>query len=341
MTEALQRRDTTAVATKEEWEMMKDQATYLIRSKLLPGYLDTAEKVIVVYLQGKDLGLTMMQSVRSIYVVDGKPSLSAELMSALVMRNLPGSVLRPVKISNLKVTYEAKRPEWDKPITYSFSMEDAKTAELSGKGPWKKYPMAMMRSRCVSAICKVAFPDIVLGFYTPEELDVEVNEDGTVIAPSVGKEVKAGMLVPQARQIEAPVTPTAQVIDVKPESKPAPIPEQPPNPAPEPQGKAIEPPKAEAPAPKAEKPVEEPAQAPDPMVIDRKLESVERKKIIKALEAGTDDPKVKVARQKAFLAFIGKPVTEGGWGVESTGELKVSQLGTAIAKALDIAGEIK
>lgn len=61
-------------------------------------------------------------------------------------------------------------------------MEDAKRANLTGKGPWVTYPAAMLRARCISSMARAMFPDALSGVvYTPEELGAQVDDDGSVI----------------------------------------------------------------------------------------------------------------------------------------------------------------
>lgn len=54
------------------------------------------------------------------------------------------------------------RVRWD--------MEKAKQAQLAGKDSWKKYPGAMLRSRCVSEGMRAVFPGATDGLYTPAEV---------------------------------------------------------------------------------------------------------------------------------------------------------------------------
>ena len=64
-----------------------------------------------------------------------------------------------------------------------FSIKDAEAAGLVGKRNWKQYTEAMLTWRAVSKLCRVLFPDVVLGAgYVPEELGVEnVGHDGDLI----------------------------------------------------------------------------------------------------------------------------------------------------------------
>lgn len=171
------------------WQTMKEQATMLVKSGFLPKAVDTAEKAMAIAMKGRELGLPMMQSITSINVIDGKPTISAELMAALVHQRIPGAVLRCVETTNERATYEAGRPG-DKILRMSFTWQDAVQAGVTNKNNWKNYPAAMLRARCCSAICRVVFPDAIMGCYTPDELGAITTEDsGEIvdITPSAGK----------------------------------------------------------------------------------------------------------------------------------------------------------
>ena len=57
-----------------------------------------------------------------------------------------------------------------KPVTATFSVEDAKRAGLWGKqGPWQAYPKRMLQMRARGFALRDAFPDVLKGLITAEE----------------------------------------------------------------------------------------------------------------------------------------------------------------------------
>jgi RecT family len=50
-------------------------------------------------------------------------------------------------------------------------MADAKRAQVTGKPIWSQYPAQMLRHRCSADLAREVYPDVVLGLYTPEEMD--------------------------------------------------------------------------------------------------------------------------------------------------------------------------
>lgn len=168
------------VVQGNSWLVMKEQATMLVKSGFLPSAVNTPEKAIAIILKGKELGLPMMQSLSSIHVIQGKPTISAELMAALVFQKMPSAILNCVESTDKVATYEAQRPN-GKLTKMSFTWEDAVKAGVTGKDNWKNYTAAMLRARACSAICRVVFPDAIMGVYTPDELGAITDEEGAPI----------------------------------------------------------------------------------------------------------------------------------------------------------------
>lgn len=142
-------------------------------AELLPKHLrNRPADVFLTIMTGHELGMSPMQSIRAIHVIEGKPTLSADLMGALAMaRRDVCEYLRPVELSAAVATYETKRVGWPESMRMSFTMEDAQRAGLTNKDNWKKYPAAMLKSRCLAAIVRAAYPDLMLGIYDPDELE--------------------------------------------------------------------------------------------------------------------------------------------------------------------------
>lgn len=137
------------------------------------------ESVFAAILYGEELGLGAMQSLNSIHVIEGKPSMSPELMRGLVAR--AGHRIDVKESSGDKVTLWGKRADTGSEATVSWSMKDAQLAGLAGRGAWKTYPRAMLLARATSELCRMLFADVVAGLsYTPEEAasinGVEWNE---------------------------------------------------------------------------------------------------------------------------------------------------------------------
>lgn len=123
-------------------------------------YVDKPEALAAVILTGLELGLGPMQAMREVYIVKGRPSLSATLMLALARR--AGVRTRWIETSSTKATIGVTVPG-EAEQTMTFAEADAKAAGLWGQGTWKVYPAAMLRARATSAAMRAFCPDVMGG----------------------------------------------------------------------------------------------------------------------------------------------------------------------------------
>lgn len=126
------------------------------------------ESVFAAVLYGEELGLGPMQSLNSIHVIEGKPSMAPELMRALVFK--AGHRIDVKVCMNDEVILYGRRADSGSEATVKWTMKDAQNAGLAGRGAWKTYPRAMLLARATSELCRMLFADVVAGLsYTPEE----------------------------------------------------------------------------------------------------------------------------------------------------------------------------
>ena len=152
----------------EAWTLAK----YYQQSNLLPKALANIGDVFVTIAAGRDFGWSPMQSMRGIYVVEGKPSLSADAMVGIAKKSTTCEYFVLIESTAKIATYETKRRGDPKPTRMSFSIEEAALAGLAGKkGPWQNYPARMLRNRCKSALCKEVYEELFFGTYEEGEVD--------------------------------------------------------------------------------------------------------------------------------------------------------------------------
>lgn len=186
----------------QEWPMVMQQAEMLVRTKFLPAAIDTKEKAIAVMMKGRELGIPPMYALSNIAVISGKPTCTAELMLALIYRDHGDDAVIFTEASSTKATISYKRRGWKERQSFTFAIEDARTAGLSG-GNWSKYPAAMLRARCTSAVGRMGFPDTIAGMYTPEELGATVDaETGEILSPTPPESVRVEAESPADQEAE-------------------------------------------------------------------------------------------------------------------------------------------
>lgn len=141
-------------------------------------------QAIVKIMAGQEMGFGAFASMTGIHIIQGKPTIGANLMASAVK----GSGKYDYRIIQLTDTVaEVEFFQSGKSIGISkFTIEDAKKANLTGKGNWQTFPRNMLFSRAMSNGVRWYCPDVFNGasVYTPEELGAEVNADGEVIAGS-------------------------------------------------------------------------------------------------------------------------------------------------------------
>lgn len=157
-------------------------ASQLVKSGLLGRSVQRPEAAFAVILAGRELGLTAMQSLRSIHIIEGKPTLSADLMAALVKRSPRCKYFRLVKSTPTIATYATDR-DGEGMTEMSFTIDDAKTAGVTNKNNWKTYPAAMLRARCIAQLARAVYPDLLMGIYEEDEISTSTMPETREAAP--------------------------------------------------------------------------------------------------------------------------------------------------------------
>lgn len=138
-------------------------------------------KAVVKILAGREMGIGPMASMQGIHIIEGKPTLSANLLAAQVKRH-PAYDYIPRQVTDEGAAIEFFQ-NGDPIGTSEFTMADAQKAGIAGKQNFRKYPKAMMFARALSQGVRWYCPDVTAGSpaYVPEELGAEVNGDGEPI----------------------------------------------------------------------------------------------------------------------------------------------------------------
>ncbi len=158
--------------------LSNDQLQYISRTEFVPpGLRGNLPAILACVATGRSLGLPDMTALRSIHIIDGKATFSAELMVQLV-RKRGHSIIGDITDRSVAIT--GTRADNGDTMNVTWTLEMAERAGLLNKSNWKKYPEAMLWARAASQLCRMLFADCFAGqTYTTEELD-GVNEEATV-----------------------------------------------------------------------------------------------------------------------------------------------------------------
>lgn len=201
------------------------------------------EAVLVAATMGAEIGLSFMQSLQNIAVINGRPSVWGDALMALVERTgelveyeetYEGDLDKLTLACTIKATRKNKTGNLRSTME-TFSVADARRAGLWGKGgPWTQYPKRMLKNRARAFVLRDLFADVLKGVWAREEA-----EDLPIVNGQGGYEITVEEVAPdlplveklkaQAGKTAEPATPVAAPAPKK-EEPPAPVVEEPPAP---------------------------------------------------------------------------------------------------------------
>ena len=158
----------------------------------LSGYFDAKgnsdmaiAQVCTKVLAGREMGYGPFASVQGIHIIQGKPSISANLMAAAV-KGSGRYDYRVRSMGDAEVAiefFEVVNGKRESLGMSSYTIKEASAAGLTGNPTWKKFPRNMLFARALSNDVRWYCPDVFSGnvVYVPEELGASVDGDGNVI----------------------------------------------------------------------------------------------------------------------------------------------------------------
>jgi hypothetical protein len=179
-----------------------DLAGKIAQTEFVPDALRGKPAAIAAaILYGRELGLEPMTALRSISVIKGKPTLSAEAMRSMVLA--AGHDIRFQEMTGARCVIVGRRKGQEDTTTVTFTMDDAKKMGVGGSQQYAKMPRQMLAARATAELCRLIFADAIGGLM----VDVEVEDDHDPIATVTPMST--------AKRKKAPATPAA-VEDVTP-----------------------------------------------------------------------------------------------------------------------------
>jgi hypothetical protein len=197
-------------------------AQALATSSLLPRSYQRQPGNLLFALEYADaLGVSPIHAITSIHVIEGKPTASADLIAALIRK--AGHKLRVTGDDRHARAVLIRHDDPDFEFVAEWDLDKAKAAGLTGKGVWKSYPGAMLRSRAITEVARMGAPDALYGvIYTPEELGATVDAEGEPVdlgeAPTLEPEqpTEPPKTVPRQRKPVPAPEPEPEVLEAEP-----------------------------------------------------------------------------------------------------------------------------
>ena len=136
--------------------------------------VESPEAALMILMTGREMNIGAMSAMRGFHFIKGRPVMSAQLMSALILRSGKAEYWELVESDNKHATYATKRIGGRNEQRKTFTLEEARLAQLVKQdGNWAKYPTSMCEARAAAMLARIVYPDLLMGVYLPDELDAE------------------------------------------------------------------------------------------------------------------------------------------------------------------------
>ena len=152
-----------------------------------------------------ELGVSTMQGIQNIAVINGKPSIYGDLSMALLWQS--GLVeewqeWHEGSGDSRTAIIKSKRKDVKSVIVKSFSLEEAKKAGLADKDVWKKYTDDMLMWRTRGRMFDALYADVQKGLILVEEAQDYPEPKGPVPLPEQHEEKSVEKIHDMKEEIE-------------------------------------------------------------------------------------------------------------------------------------------
>jgi hypothetical protein len=170
---------TNQLAIREDMSL-SDIGTAFVKSGYFTDVRDVSQAIVKI-MAGREFGFGPFASMTNIYIIQGRPSLGANLMASAVKSNAHYDYrVRQMTDAVCEIEYfQRNGDKWESLGVSKFTQEDARKA---GTKNLDKFPRNMLFARAMSNGVRWYCPDVFgTAVYTPEEMGANVNEEGDVI----------------------------------------------------------------------------------------------------------------------------------------------------------------
>lgn len=163
------------------------------QAQLAPRDLNSPQAIMIAMMQGMELGMSPVQAVQSVAVINNRPVIWGDALIAVV-RAHPDCLYVKEWIDGEgddRVAWcETQRKGEDEPVKRSFSVEDAKrsgkwttepkvtrksrnggTYQADNDSPWYRYPQRMLQMRARAWCLRDVYADAMKGIQVREEVE--------------------------------------------------------------------------------------------------------------------------------------------------------------------------
>jgi hypothetical protein len=161
-----------------------------VKSGIFADTKDIAQAIVKV-MAGKEMGLSPLESMMGLYIVNGKVAAESKVISSLIKKSARYDYrIEKLDCEECSISFLKKTEQGEVVLGVStFTIKDAAKAGIVNGSAWKAYPKNMLFARAMSNGAKWFTPDVFCG-YSREEMEgiseapatdiVSITDDGEV-----------------------------------------------------------------------------------------------------------------------------------------------------------------
>lgn len=191
--------------------MRRAQAVARAGDAVPKSYRQNPGAVLLAAEWAQPRGLDLLTAIQGVTFISGKPVIDATLQRALAKR--AGYRVKPTQVSAESATVQVWEGD-DLLGEATYTMADAKLANLAQKDNWRQNPQAMLVARATTQAMRWYAPDVMVGVFTDDEVDSSASDAVAVLdpQPQVEPEPVEGE-VTEAELVEEPEAEVAGLAD--------------------------------------------------------------------------------------------------------------------------------
>lgn len=154
------------IKSESAFKLAARRLSIIIETGLLPDNIKTPQQAMVAIEYGADMGMGLLESLRSVQVVKGHPCLKAGAIGSLIKKRFGADAFVVDRCDNTGCVIRVKQLDQGGEVQWAvveFLEADAKAAGLFGSGMYKKYPADMYYARAISRVMKRHFQHLGTG----------------------------------------------------------------------------------------------------------------------------------------------------------------------------------
>ncbi len=147
-------------------------ARLIASSPLCPPPLRGREAdVLLVMMTGAEMGLTTMQALRNLHVINGRIGMSAAMIRSRCQGHPDCELFEVAEADATHAAIEVKKRGWSERRLVPWTIAEAERAELvQPDSLWKRWPQEMCVARATTRAATMYFPEVTSGIFAEEDL---------------------------------------------------------------------------------------------------------------------------------------------------------------------------